>query len=318
MKLSGLLIHPDELDDEWIRIAKEKRLGVLSLHPRGGLRAAESMGALLNFVRTGEFLNLKSKLEDCGIAMEYEMHSARWLLPKELFTSHPEYFRMNEKGERTPDLNFCVSNTDALEIASQRMLFAAKTLCPSTHRYYFWMDDARNSKCHCPLCRDLSASDQQMIVLNYCISRLREYDERASLAYLAYFSTIDPPSVRPSDGIFLEYAPFDRDRYHTIFDPECEKNVRESSHIDSLLDFFGRKDSKVLEYWLDNSMYSGWQKPPKEFTLCESVMKEDVAFYCEKGFEFITSFACFLGKDYRDLYGAPYIGDVSGCMKNYL
>lgn len=33
----------------------------------------------------------------------------------------------------------------------------------------------------------------------------------------------------------------------------------------------------------------------------------DIAFYREKGFEYISSFACFLGEDYEALYGAPDI-----------
>ena len=60
-----------------------------------------------------------------------------------------------------------------------------------------------------------------------------------------------------------------------------------------------------MEYWIDNSRFSNWTKPPKHMTLNEEVMRKDVAFYRELGFESLTSFACYLGEDYYTLYGEP-------------
>ena len=75
-----------------------------------------------------------------------------------------------------------------------------------------------------------------------------------------------------------------------------------------LLAFFGKKDAKALDYWLDNSLYSKWEKPPRKLYARADVVAEDLAFYEELGFERITTFACFLGEDYEALYGAPDLG----------
>ena len=51
-----------------------------------------------------------------GILIEYEIHAVSYLLPRELFGSHPEYFRADESGIRHQQSNFCVSNDEAMEI----------------------------------------------------------------------------------------------------------------------------------------------------------------------------------------------------------
>lgn len=63
----------------------------------------------------------------------------------------------------------------------------------------------------------------------------------------------------------------------------------------------------MLEYWVDNSRFSNWTKPPQHMALNEAVMAQDVAFYKEMGFESLTSFACYLGDDYVALHGEPPI-----------
>ena len=89
----------------------------------------------------------------------------------------------------------------------------------------------------------------------------------------------------------------------SLFDPSREKNYSQVKNLPALLDFFGKEDAKVLEYWMDNSLFSGWKRPPKEFHLTAPTCAADVAEYRKLGFDSITSFGCFLGEDYRDLYG---------------
>jgi hypothetical protein len=63
----------------------------------------------------------------------------------------------------------------------------------------------------------------------------------------------------------------------------------------------------VLEYWLDNSLFSKWKKPPQPFSWDPEVMRQDLAYYESLGFEDATVFACYLGSDYEELHGAPDI-----------
>lgn len=172
--------------------------------------------------------------------------------------------------------------------------------------------------CHCPDCRQLSSSDQQLRTVNAMLTGLRRYNRSAKLCYIAYHDAMDVPrKVQPLDGVFLEYAPIKRDFHRPINDMDSPENVSEARSLRELVAFFGAQDARVLDYWMDNSLYSNWTKPPRLFTLDEEVMKRDASFYASLGFECVTSFGCYLGPDYRRLYGRPPIlryGEVLGAV----
>lgn len=136
--------------------------------------------------------------------------------------------------------------------------------------------------------------------MNHILAGLRQYDPDAKIAYLAYFHCIQPPqAIKPATGIFLEYAPFEKDTAISV----REQPIGEK--LDRLLTVFPREDAKILEYWYDNSLFSNWKKPPKRFVPDNARIRDDLAFYREKGMQYISSFACYFGKDYTDLYGEP-------------
>ena len=148
----GALVHTNELDDIWLEEMKKLNLNVMGLHPRGGKWAVDCLDDLLAKMKTPEMQRLLKKAEDMGIAMEYEMHAMSWLVPRSLFADHPDWFRVNENGERTPDLNICASSPEALAYLSERAEYLARQLPSTSHRYYFWLDDAGASACHCDVC----------------------------------------------------------------------------------------------------------------------------------------------------------------------
>ena len=170
------------------------------------------------------------------------------------------------------------------------------------------MDDERDAFCHCEKCSKYSPSDQQLIIMNRILAELKKDDPEAELAYLAYFGTLPPPcKVKPDEGIFLEYAPIDRDHHKALSDETNEKNVSQNCHLPALLDFFGTEKAKVLDYWLDNSLFSNWTRPPKPFTADKEVVAADFEYYAKLGFRDISTFACYLGADYVELHGDPDI-----------
>jgi len=295
----GLLIHPSELSVKWIDRMKAAGVDTLGLHPEGGRDAHLSLERLLALLETAEYRRLLDYAADAGLDIIYEFHAAAWLLPRELFASHPEYFRMDDDGCRTDRLNFCITNEAAMEIVAERSAMLAKKLYRSANSYYFWLDDARGAHCSCEKCRELSPSDAQLLVMNRILARLREDNPDAKLAYLAYCDTLTPPvQVKPANGIFVEYAPIDRIRKKPV-PPASE----DDENIRRLLGCFGTQDAKVLEYWFDNSLFSGWKKPPVKFTADAKLVHSDAAYYKKAGFECISSFACFLGEDYEKLHG---------------
>jgi hypothetical protein len=91
--------------------------------------------------------------------------------------------------------------------------------------------------------------------------------------------------------------------------PIEQMDPKEKENLLKLIEFFGKKDAKVLEYWYDNSLFSNWTKPPKKFEPNNELIAEDVKYYQSLGFDNIASFACYLGADYEELYGEA---DISG------
>ena len=302
----GIIIHPDELEWSWVERLQEAHLNVLALHPPGGVNAHLTLEAAIHHRLLPQTQAIFNRLGHMGVEIEYEAHAMGWLLPRSLFAVKPDWFRMDENGKRVSDFNLCPSQPEALDYVAARAEQLARLLNVDSNRYFFWLDDVSNCSCHCEKCRALSVSDQQLTVVNAMLRGIRRYRPDAKISYLAYHEAIAAPEkVEPLSGVFLEYAPFHRNAHRPLLDPECPENVQEAQSLRPLLSYFGTKDSQVLEYWMDNSMYSNWTKPPKQFKLDEAVMQSDVKAYREMGFESITSFGCYLGADYRELWGEP-------------
>lgn len=303
---SEILIHPEELSKKWIDRMADAGITVLGIHPWGGKEAARTLLELTETLQKPDYRALLDYAAARGLEIEYEVHAAGYLMPRDLFDAHPDYFRMNEEGERVSDWNFCVSNTEAMELVARRAARLADLLYRNNGKFYFWMDDKSHAHCHCPKCRALSASDQQLTVINAMQREIRKTIPEAQMAYLAYCSSIDLPTrVRPDPGVFLEYAPFEK--YVAKSENAAELIEREFQMIGPLIDFFGKENAKVLEYWYDNSLYSHWKKPPKPFAPKPDAIRDDIAFYRSRGFDSIATFGCFLGEDYEALYGEPDI-----------
>lgn len=311
---SNMVIHPDELSKRWIDRLARAGVEVLGIHPHGGKEAADSLKSLVELMKTRRFRELIDYAIDCGLEIEYELHAAGYLLPRNLFDTYPEYFRMNDDGKRTNDSNFCVSNGKALDIFARNAAELALSLYRSCHRFYFWMDDGRDLGCHCPKCRSLSASDRQMLVINRILSEIRKHLPDAQMAYLAYMDTLLPPEkIKPNDGVFLEYAPFEK---YTAKGDQAQIFVsREKEMLAPLMRCFGNSRKKVLEYWYDNSLFSVWKKPPAKFIPDLEAMEKDMAEYCKIGFDVVCTFACFLGEDYEKLHGSFDITPFAECAK---
>ncbi len=306
----GLIAHPEELTKGEIAAFRAAGADVLGLHPVGGNKATSSLENLLIWLKTDKGRRLLSYARSLGLEIEYEMHAASFLIPREMFSSHPEYFR-EANGVRTNDYNFCVSSDEMLRLMAKNAAALGRVLSPDTHDYYFWLDDAENNRCECEKCRTLSASDQSLIVANAIADELRRFDSSARVCYLAYLGTLTPPkSVKPAPGVFLEYAPMKRDRSIPVWEDD---NVKRE--LAALFDVFEPGEAKILEYWYDNSMFSNWKKPPKKFTPDNERIAKEIDFYRSLGVGNVTSFACYLGADYEALYGAPDFSAINRVKK---
>ena len=312
--ISGLIINPQDLSKRWIDRMADNSLDVLGIHSEGGKEAYKFVEELEGLVETPTFRGLIDYAKERGVKIEYELHAAGYLVPRSMISEHPEYFRMNGNGERVNDWNFCVTNPDALALCVRRAANLASKLYGSEHNFYFWMDDGRDTHCMCENCRKYSPSEQQLIVVNAMLSEIKKSIPDARMSYLAYFDSIVPPvRIKPDAGVFLEYAPFEK--YTAVGDDAEQKKTREREMLMPLIETFRPEPPKVLEYWFDNSIFSDRVRPPKKFTLDEKLMRTDVLNYKSIGFDSMTSFACYLGDDYHELWGDVDVSPYSEAIR---
>lgn len=317
MKSKGIIIHDTDISDYWKRLFLDSGLDTLGLHPAGGVDAHLSLDAFLLSLAENRVHAFINDLLSRGISVNLECHALSWLLPRELFVKYPHWFRRDETGNRIPDFNMCPSCDETLDFLAERTHYLASLIPWNGKYYHLWIDDVASAPCTCEKCARLSPSDQAILIYNAMLKGLKAYRGDARLAYLAYHGTMDTPTVTPEKGIFLEFAPIRRCFEHSINDVTCAKNAAEIASLDSLLDFFGKTDAKVLEYWMDNSLFSGWKKPYVKLPFDREFLEQDVSFYRSKGFERITSFGCFLGEEYAKKYGIPPVEEYAGVLIAY-
>ena len=303
----GLELVPEDLLswEHWLDEMKEAQLNLLIIHvPR-------DLDELVAYTRTGHYAQLAQKAERYGIDIEWAPHALKDLLPRHHFDQHPDWFRMNTAGLRTPDYNMCITNPQAQEQVRANAAKMAQVLQPTTERYYFWSDDGR-PWCECPACAHLSQADQAMLFTNIVLEGVQTVAPRAKLSGLAYLNTLEPLSeVQPLEGVFLEYAPIRRSFHYALDDPASAINRAEYRKLQEILPSYGnRQDAQVLEYWLDESLF--WRSAGRPDRLPKlpffgDVLARDLQLYADLGFRSVVSYGVMLGKEYRELHGKPPI-----------
>ncbi|MEA4918652.1 DUF4838 domain-containing protein [Proteiniphilum sp.] len=271
----------------------------------------------------------KQFLKECkeyGIEVEYELHAMADLLPRELFADDSTMFRMNEEGKRMADYNLCVHSEEALATVSRNAINYARILTPTTGRFFYWIDDGI-PMCSCRHCKEYSDSEQALILENRLIKELRkEFGKNVSLAHLAYHNTIQAPvKVKPEEGIFLEFAPFQRTWEKPIRDVTAKRGDSHISHGDYLkyleenLKVFPSGTAQILEYWLDVSLFSGWQKPARQLPWNKEVFLSDIDTYARYGIKHVTSFGVYMDSTYFNRYSdTSFLEEYGEGLKNYI
>ena len=296
----GVVVYPNDITSvglkEWKKRIRQSKINLIGLHAATSNDPLDTLEAFVKS-RTGKrFLRLCRRN---GVKVEYELHALQHLLPRELFATHPEYFRMDSNGQRVADYNFCFSNAEAVEAMRPQLEAMLRWMKPTTHRYFFWPDDKQGKFCHCEKCRQYSPSEQSLMYEKRLLAMLREYDRKATLAHLAYHQTQPAPvKVQATEGIFLEFAPILRDYAYPL-------DSTSTRHLQENLLAFPPYSQHILEYWLDESMYARWKRHalvPLPFNPDEC--RRDILNYRDNGAASITCFATWLNGDYIRQYGS--------------
>lgn len=308
----GVVVTPDELrDHDWIEHARRLGIPTLGIHTGGALHdnAAEILGRTVS-----------QEFRECArlshVSIEYRLHAISSLLPRWHFRENPDWFVFDvERGGRVVEHNFCPSNPSAMDEVTGNALKLARILAPTTNRFFFWSDDGR-PWCRCIKCRTLTDSDQELLVANELAHVLRrDYDKSAKVSYLAYRRTINcPQNVRPATGVFLEFAPIERDLETCIGDRCSESNSPLWRELSNLLRLFPAQDAHVLDYWLDSSLISSWRRPAKKSAFNADVFERDLAAYLGLGIHNLFSFAVFMDGAYFQKFGDAEVREFARGM----
>ncbi len=302
----GVVVYPSDLKSlgamEWVSLLSKNSLNLIGIHTDTRLEPITDLESFLNSKEGKAFLEA---CKENGIGVEYELHALQDLLPRSLFNSHPEYFRMDEDGKRQQEYNMCFTSEEAYLEIEKRIVEITRWLKPSTHRYFFWTDDVQFAFCQCEDCKSYSVSEQALLYENKLLTILRKIDPLAQVAHLAYTNTMESPKkVKPLEGVFLEYAPIQRNYKLGL----TEKNVND---LRDNLKVFPKETAHILEYWLDVSMFSNWDRAKlKKLPWNREYLERDVNEYRSLGVTSITSFAAWMNKDYMDKYGIEHFEEV--------
>lgn len=314
----GVVLFTRDLSGQWLDWMKGAGLNLLGIHPYFR-KSVKYLDKTIEFIKSEIGKTLLSLVKDAGIDVEYELHAISWLLPRKLFKKNPEWFRVNKLGKRTKDHNCCVSSKGALEIITKNAEKLARILIPTTNRYFLWQDDGNNVFCNCEACSGFSPSDQALQMAHAALEGIKKVNPDGKLAYLAYQKTLEPPrKVKPRDDIFLEFAPISRKFNESIGKEGNATNAKYRKSLEELLDVFGKDDAHVLEYWLDDSLFSKYMEFRRvKLPFNAEIVEKDVAFYSSLGFDSITSFAAFLDEKYVKRNGLPPLKDYGRILNSF-
>ncbi len=311
----GIVLSESDIQTvpEWPALAKDAGLRTIGIHTGGG-GDSDLLARCIDFVKSPQGQKFLEQCDKLGLHVEYEIHAMEDLLPRQLFDKDPSMFRMDEKGRRQRKFNCCVHSENALEVICKNTVDFVRLCRLTSGRYFLWIDDGR-FMCRCPQCRDYSDSEQALILENRMLKALRTIEKSASLAHLAYAKTLQPPiRIKPDSGIFLEYAPINRD-YSIPYEKQGEGYQENLTMLDANLKVFPLESAQVLEYWTDVSKFSRWKRPYKKLPWRPNVFRADVRTYGSKGIRHITAFGCGFDRDYFDQYGIPPIKEYGAGLQ---
>ena len=315
--MRGVVLSVEDLETApWPKIAHDNGINTIGTHI--------TPSQVLGFMQSGKGRAFLQECSDLGIEVEHQLHAMGELLPRELFEEDPSMFRMDGDGNRVNDYNCCPHSEKALETIAAKAAEYAAALPATNHRYSFWLDD-NGLVCQCPECRDYSPSEQALIIENRMIKAIRKVDPEAMLAHLAYHNTMEPPvKVKPEEGIFLEFAPIDREWDRPLADGEAPGRKGQMSHAEVLrllgenLKVFPAETAVVLEYWLDVSLASDWKKPAVNLPWNPGVFVSDLGTYSSFGIRNVTSFAVYMDSEYFSAFPEqPCLPDYGMALEVY-
>jgi len=216
-----VLGYPSYFDrlDEWIDFLTKMRINSIYIHVNGLFPDFFEMWKPLREKHLHLFRERQTIIEWGG-------HHLQWFVPRELFAEHPEYFRMNDEGERTDDHNFCF-NSGAVDVLKANIRPYLEQLTEATYLHFYADDLDEGGWCRCPQCKGLSPAAQNMMAMNAIAAVLAEVNPEAFVAVAAYHDYEEVSEIEPAANVFMVHGPRERCYAHAFNDPNCRRNREE-------------------------------------------------------------------------------------------
>lgn len=166
-----------------------------------------------------------------GCAAEYcvnSVHTLQWIITRDMFDKHPEYFGADENGVRSPNRQPCLSNEDVFNIT---VAFAENFFASYNTILSISQNDGM-SFCQCEKCRAFNKahggtdSASMLNFVNRVAVAVREKYPEARFETLAYQDSLTPPSgLAAEKDVTIRMCPVNGCVLHDFDDPDCEKNA---------------------------------------------------------------------------------------------
>lgn len=202
-----------------------------------------------------------------------------------LFDKHPEWFGMNDKGERMKAHGrvICTSNADAVAYLTANFIGYLKER-PEIQVFALWPPDGA-TWCECDKCLPMGTpANRQSILLSHVKAELRKVRPDVRLETIAYHRTIAPPESFPMDkDTLIDICPISQCFEYQIYDDRSDVNAGYVANIRAWRKAFAG-DISIYSYYRKYA----WKSLPVVFP---QYIQRDLIFYGDKGVNGISSYA---------------------------
>jgi hypothetical protein len=223
--------------------------------------------------------SLQDELARRGIVSSYGTgHTIPRLLPRELFAAHPDYFRMDEYGQRRADGNLCVSNRAAVAVVVSNAVEEVRSVGRPVELYSVQGEDTPSgSWCRCPDCVEMTPLEQNALLCRAVAAGLAAAGlAQTRVALAAYQSTLElaiDRSLLP-DRVFVHFAPRERSYAEAI---DAGDNIKFARQLAGWSGLLGDDSLGVIEYYTDAVRFGSLPVP------LTRVIAADLRAYREAG-----------------------------------
>ncbi len=170
------------------------------VEPSFSVRRNDTMGTNEAYrARTKMNVSFHKNATKYGGTLTYSLWDASLitLVPKSLFSEHPEFFAMDENGNRHTD-HVCMTNPDVLDLVEKNAREIMQKATNGAKFIHIGQDDNINY-CHCPDCEALyekygAVSAPTLIFTNNLAERLEDEFPDYTFTFYAYNETDRPPT----------------------------------------------------------------------------------------------------------------------------